>query len=62
MFLMKSEKIVHRLMGEARFNETAEKAGGLNSEQMAQRNIRMIHPAFRIIAFAEPPTTKNKVN
>ena len=49
-----------RLLGEERFNATAEAAGGLNETEMEKRGIRKIHPAFRICALAEKPTSKNQ--
>ena len=48
-----------RLLGKERYQKTAEAAGGLSDAEMAERGILQINPAFRMIAFAERPTTKN---
>ena len=48
-----------RLLGAERFEQTAKEAG-LTDSEMAERGLCKIHPAFRICAFAERPTSKNK--
>ena len=48
-----------RLLGADRFEQTAKEAN-LNEDKMKQKGLLKIHPAFRICAFAERPSTKNK--
>ena len=48
-----------RLVDENRYNATRE-ALELSEGEMDARGIKRIHPAFRIIALAEPPTTKHQ--
>ncbi|PIK51485.1 putative von Willebrand factor A domain-containing protein 8 [Apostichopus japonicus] len=43
-----------RLLSHERYEDVKEK-GGLTEEQLAEKQIYKIHPAFRIIALSEPP-------
>jgi len=44
-----------RLLGSAKYSELREQLG-LTEGQMEERGILPIHPAFRVVALAEPPT------
>lgn len=49
-----------RLVGEDKFQELL--ADGSTEQQLADKGILKIHPSFRIIALAEPPTTEKTTN
>lgn len=48
-----------RLVGSERFEATME-ALGLTETELLEKGVHRIHPAFRIVALAEPPTTKHQ--
>ena len=48
-----------RLLGEERYFATRD-ALDLNDSEMAERGVLKIHPGFRMIALAEPPTAKHQ--